>query len=104
MDTVAGDKSGDTKVLQSTISRFACRIIADRNDVNNCRIYAAGFDSSRNIFLGVSDRYFYRKVVYFWILCNINEFLSWVGRLVGFINDAFYLWLYPHNCIKIICF
>ncbi|KAF9823898.1 hypothetical protein SFRURICE_013435 [Spodoptera frugiperda] len=52
MDTVAGDKSGDTKVLQSTISRFACRIIADRNDVNNCRIYAAGFDSSRNIFLG----------------------------------------------------
>lgn len=61
MDTVAGDKSGDTKVLQSTISRFACRIIADRNDVNNCRIYAAGFDSSRNIFLGVSDRYFYRK-------------------------------------------
>ncbi|XP_028161101.1 protein pellino [Ostrinia furnacalis] len=52
MDTVAGDKTGDTKVLQSTISRFACRIIADRNDVNNCRIYAAGFDSSRNIFLG----------------------------------------------------
>lgn len=61
MDTVAGDKSGDTKVLQSTISRFACRIIADRNDVNNCRIYAAGFDSSRNIFLGVSDPQFYRK-------------------------------------------
>lgn len=53
MDTVAGDKTGDTKVLQSTISRFACRIIADRNDVNNCRIFAAGFDSSRNIFLGV---------------------------------------------------
>ncbi|XP_059053189.1 protein pellino [Achroia grisella] len=52
MDTVAGDKTGDTKVMQSTISRFACRIIADRNDVNNCRIYAAGFDSSRNIFLG----------------------------------------------------
>lgn len=54
MDTVAGDKTGDTKVMQSTISRFACRIISDRNDVNNCRIYAAGFDSSRNIFLGVS--------------------------------------------------
>ncbi|XP_047512621.1 protein pellino isoform X1 [Pieris napi] len=52
MDTVAGDKTGDTKVLQSTISRFACRIIADRDDVNNCRIFAAGFDSSRNIFLG----------------------------------------------------
>ncbi|VVD02934.1 unnamed protein product [Leptidea sinapis] len=52
MDTVAGDKNGQSKVLQSTISRFACRIISDRNDVNNCRIYAAGFDSSRNIFLG----------------------------------------------------
>ncbi|KOB70784.1 Protein pellino, partial [Operophtera brumata] len=52
MDTVAGDKTGDTKVLQSTISRFACRIISDRNEVNHCRIYAAGFDSSRNIFLG----------------------------------------------------
>ncbi|CAG9105541.1 unnamed protein product [Plutella xylostella] len=52
MDTVAGDKTGDTKVQQSTISRFACRILSDRNDVNNCRIYAAGFDSSRNIFLG----------------------------------------------------
>lgn len=54
MDTVAGDKTGDTKVLQSTISRFACRILADRDEQGTCRIYAAGFDSSRNIFLGVS--------------------------------------------------
>lgn len=54
MDTVAGDKTGDTKVLQSTISRFACRILADRDEQATCRIYAAGFDSSRNIFLGVS--------------------------------------------------
>lgn len=37
----------------STISRFACRIICDRNNSNVARIYAAGFDSSRNIFLGV---------------------------------------------------
>lgn len=36
----------------STISRFACRIICDRN-TNIARLYAAGFDSSRNIFLGV---------------------------------------------------
>jgi len=37
----------------STISRFACRIICDRNNTSVARLYAAGFDSSRNIFLGV---------------------------------------------------
>lgn len=37
----------------STISRFACRIICDRNNTSIARLYAAGFDSSRNIFLGV---------------------------------------------------
>lgn len=37
----------------STISRFACRIICDRKDTSIARLYAAGFDSSRNIFLGV---------------------------------------------------
>lgn len=36
---------------QSTISRFACRIIVDREPPYTARIYAAGFDSSRNIFL-----------------------------------------------------
>lgn len=40
--------------MQSTISRFACRILVDRNETKGARIYAAGFDSSRNIFLGVS--------------------------------------------------
>lgn len=54
MDTIPGDKSGDNKVVQSTISRFACRIIAERSNPKVARIYAAGFDSSRNIFLGVS--------------------------------------------------
>ncbi|XP_050527709.1 protein pellino [Daktulosphaira vitifoliae] len=45
---------GDSKKVTaaSTISRFACRIICDRNNSNVARIYAAGFDSSRNIFLG----------------------------------------------------
>lgn len=57
MDTLPGDKK-DAKVLQSTISRFACRILVDRNDTNRARIYAAGFDSSRNIFLGVSFLFF----------------------------------------------
>lgn len=37
---------------QSTISRFACRILVDRNPPYRARIYAAGFDSSKNIFLG----------------------------------------------------
>lgn len=53
MDTQPGDKK-DTKVLQSTISRFACRLLVDRTESSKARIYAAGFDSSRNIFLGVS--------------------------------------------------
>lgn len=52
IDTTPGDKSGDVKVAQSTISRFACRILADRNNTKICRVYAAGFDTSRNIFLG----------------------------------------------------
>lgn len=54
MDTLPGDKK-DSKVMQSTISRFACRILVDRNEPNRARIFAAGFDSSRNIFLGVSS-------------------------------------------------
>lgn len=41
--------------MQSTISRFACRIICERNPPFTARIYAAGFDSSKNIFLGVKS-------------------------------------------------
>lgn len=52
MDTLPGDKK-DARVMQSTISRFACRILVDRSEPSKARIYAAGFDSSRNIFLGV---------------------------------------------------
>lgn len=54
MDTLPGDKK-DARVMQSTISRFACRILVDRGEPSKARIYAAGFDSSRNIFLGVSN-------------------------------------------------
>lgn len=55
MDTIPGDKAAENKVMQqSTISRFACRILCDRNNPKVARIYAAGFDTSRNIFLGVS--------------------------------------------------
>lgn len=50
-----GDQRKDKNVInQSTISRYACRIIADRNPPYTARIYAAGFDSAKNIFLGVS--------------------------------------------------
>ncbi len=38
---------------QSTISRFSCRICVDRQYPHTARIYAAGFDSSKRIFLGV---------------------------------------------------
>lgn len=59
MDTCPGGSEGGPtseggRVAQSTISRFACRILADRSDPKVAKIYAAGFDSSRNIFLGVS--------------------------------------------------
>ncbi|VDK20751.1 unnamed protein product [Anisakis simplex] len=40
--------------ISSTISRYACRIIIDRDQPHTARLYAAGFDTSRNIFLGVS--------------------------------------------------
>jgi len=39
-------------VAQSTISRFACRILVDREYPYTARIYAAGFDTSKEIFLG----------------------------------------------------
>lgn len=32
--------------------RYACRILADREEPNKVYVYAAGFDSSKNIFLG----------------------------------------------------
>ena len=55
MDTIPGDKRDEEMtVTQSTISRFACRIIVDRNPPYTARIYAAGFDNHSNIFLGVS--------------------------------------------------
>lgn len=48
----AGGEGGQS--AQSTISRYACRIMCERNAPYTARIYAAGFDSSKNIFLGVS--------------------------------------------------
>ena len=57
MDTVPGDQRSENSVVtQSTISRFACRILVERDPPYTARIYAAGFDSAKNIFLGVSVR------------------------------------------------
>lgn len=50
----ASAKSGSRTVLpeQSTISRFSCRIVCERDPPYTARIYAAGFDSTNRIFLG----------------------------------------------------
>ena len=52
----ASAKSGSRTVLpeQSTISRFSCRIVCQREPPFTARIYAAGFDASNRIFLGES--------------------------------------------------
>jgi len=53
MDTVPGNRPTDKINTQSTIPRFACRILSNREEEDlNAMIFAAGFDSSRNIFLG----------------------------------------------------
>jgi len=53
MDTVPGNKPTDKINTQSTISRFACRLLCNRDEGDlSAMIFAAGFDSSRNIFLG----------------------------------------------------
>ncbi|GCC39788.1 hypothetical protein chiPu_0023649, partial [Chiloscyllium punctatum] len=52
-DTVPSNyPTGEGHSTQSTISRFACRISCERSPPYTARIYAAGFDSSKNIFLG----------------------------------------------------
>ncbi|CAF3825657.1 unnamed protein product [Rotaria magnacalcarata] len=53
MDTIVGGKTiDDSSVSQSTISRYACRIVVLRHPPYTARIFAAGFDNSKNIFLG----------------------------------------------------
>ncbi|KAK0409641.1 hypothetical protein QR680_004669 [Steinernema hermaphroditum] len=38
--------------ISSTISRYACRILIDRDEPTKAYVFAAGFDGSKNIFLG----------------------------------------------------
>lgn len=52
-----GGAAGEGQSTQSTISRYACRIMCERSAPYTARIYAAGFDSSKTIFLGVSFGY-----------------------------------------------
>ncbi|CAK5024509.1 unnamed protein product [Meloidogyne enterolobii] len=46
------EEHSEQKTISSTISRYACRILAERDKPHRVQIFAAGFDSSRNIFLG----------------------------------------------------
>lgn len=53
VDTVPGSKEDiDKKLTQSTISRFACRIVVERGSPNRARVLAGAFDTHRRIFLG----------------------------------------------------
>ena len=50
-----GGGGGGAQSAQSTLSRYARRIMCERSPPYTARIYAAGFDSSKNIFLGVRN-------------------------------------------------
>lgn len=96
MDTYAGGADGgpanEGRVAQSTISRFACRILADRSDPRIARIYAAGFDSSSNIFLGVRFKIYDRS--YDLILCKHYLFLLLTYHLISLCISKFIIKLY----------
>jgi len=78
MDTVPGDQRGDNSITQqSTISRFACRIIVERNPPYIARIYAAGFDVGKNIFLGVCTSVMLPQSFYL-LACDYSESFLWI--------------------------
>ena len=51
-----------------TVSRFACRIYINRSNPHIAKIYAGGFDSNKNIFLGVGIYFFKNYGKYFFYL------------------------------------
>lgn len=53
-DTIPGNRRFDDNqdLPKSTISRYSCRIVVDREPPHTARVFAAGFDRSCNIFLG----------------------------------------------------
>lgn len=50
METSSGQK--DIVKSRSSVSRFACRILIDRENPNVAKIFAAGFNNKKNIHLG----------------------------------------------------
>lgn len=83
-DTISGTQNNDeTQITQSTISRFACRIVCDRSPPYTARIFAAGFDSSKNIFLGVSttNNYVWANSFLLSTIFKPQNFLPLVGTL-----------------------
>lgn len=57
---------------ESSVSRFACRIHVQRDPPYVARLYAAGFDFSNNIFLGVNHlSYIFTFVFFYLIFCII---------------------------------
>ena len=74
MDTVAGAMTfDDLTVPQSTISRYACRIVVSRHPPYTARVYAAGFDASKNIFLGVMHKKLRTRIFLNFILRIVFE-------------------------------
>ncbi|XP_049813498.1 protein pellino-like isoform X3 [Schistocerca nitens] len=52
IDFVVMDVSRHAGRATSTVSRYACRVLADRKSCRDVRIFAAGFNEACNIFLG----------------------------------------------------
>ena len=78
MDTALGAKTYDeSNLLQSTVSRYACRIVVQRHPPYTARIYAAGFDTSKNIFLGVCNLFSFGIIILIWFLLNSISYLIW---------------------------
>ena len=60
MDTIPGEETISEKFAsRSTISRFACRVLVDRNPPHTVRIFAAAFDAKNSIQIGVSRSIFF---------------------------------------------
>ncbi|GMR59041.1 hypothetical protein PMAYCL1PPCAC_29236 [Pristionchus mayeri] len=51
-DSAGHGSRRDSRPISSTISRYACRMMIDRENPSKAYVYAAGFDASKNIFLG----------------------------------------------------
>lgn len=86
--------------MQSTISRFACRILVDRTEATKARIYAAGFDSSRNIFLGVSKfNLIFNMLLFFIILLFLIAVIRLTNRRHLF-QRSYHRNIFPHMLLR----